>query len=105
MTNLLLEEIDYKVEETSFGTWKRYLNEAGLSYREFTSHRRWMGLPLLHYTAGRNPETGARKTAKGVIAIGRIAVGIISIGQLAIGVIAIGQLSFGLLLALGQLCT
>lgn len=105
MKNLLLEEIDYKIEQTSFGTWKRYMDPAGHAFHEFTSHHHFMGLPLLHYTAGRNPETGRRKLAKGVIAIGRIAVGVIAIGQAAFGILSIGQLSLGLLLGLGQLCT
>ena len=105
MGNLLLEKIDYRIEETSFGTWKRYLNEAGHAYHEFTSHACLLGVPLLHYTAGRSPETGRRKVARGVIAVGRMAVGLFSIGQACVGVISIGQLSLGMLLGLGQLCT
>ena len=74
--------------------------------RAFTSSNRtlpWLGFPLIHYTYGRSPETGRRVTAKGVIAVGRIACGIIAIGQVSIGLLAIGQLAIGFLFGLGQL--
>lgn len=58
--------------------------------------------PLVHVVIGRDPATGKRKTARGIIAIGRIAVGVIAIGQLAIGFFSIGQLALGLFAALGQ---
>ena len=100
--NLLLQPIEYKVTESSFGVWKRHLNAQGQAYAEFTSHRRIIGLPLVHYTAGRSPETGSRKVARGIIAIGRVSVGVVAIGQAAFGFIAIGQLALGLLFGLGQ---
>ncbi|MHC5059609.1 MAG: hypothetical protein ACYTFK_00790 [Planctomycetota bacterium] len=105
MPNVLLEDVEYKVEESSFGTWRRYGYIDGTSYHEFTSHSKIIHLPLLHYTYGRNPETGRRKCAKGVIAVGRFAVGIIAIGQLCVGLVAIGQLAVGIGLGLGQLAT
>ncbi|MFA5554369.1 MAG: hypothetical protein WCZ89_00845 [Phycisphaerae bacterium] len=105
MKNELLEPIEYKVVRTNLGEWKSFGYSTGLSYHEFTSHAKIAGLPLIHYTYGRCPETGRRKMAKGVIAVGRIACGIIAIGQLAIGLIPIGQAAFGLLLGIGQLST
>ena len=105
MPNTFLEKIEYKIEETAMGTWMRYGYENGTSFHEFKSHVQWLGLPLIHYTYGKNPETGRRVCAKGVIAIGRIACGIIAIGQLSIGLIAIGQLAIGILFGLGQLST
>ncbi|OGL43583.1 MAG: hypothetical protein A2161_21565 [Candidatus Schekmanbacteria bacterium RBG_13_48_7] len=58
--------------------------------------------PLIHIVIGRDPETGRRKIAKGIIAIGRIAIGFIAIGQLALGIIPIGQLAVGIFAAIGQ---
>jgi hypothetical protein len=103
MPNTFLEKIEYKIEETAMGTWMRYGYENGTSFHEFKSHVGLLGLPLIHYTYGRNPETGRRVTAKGVIAIGRIAYGIIAIGQMSIGLLAIGQFAIGFLFGLGQL--
>ena len=105
MPNTFLEKIEYKIEETAMGTWMRYGYENGTSFHEFKSHIGLLGLPLIHYTYGKNPETGRRVVAKGVIAVGRIAYGIIAIGQVSIGLLAIGQLAIGLLFGLGQLST
>ena len=105
MGNILLDKIEYKVEQTPSGTWRRYGYENGTSFHEFKSHATFMGLPLLHYTYGRCPETGRRVVAKGVIAVGRLACGIIAIGHASVGIVAIGQLAIGLLLGLGQLGT
>ncbi len=103
MSNLLLEKVEYKVEETSFGIWRRYVYINGTSFHEFKTHKTMFGLPLIHYTYGRSPETGRRVVAKGIIAVGRIACGFIAIGQAALGLLAIGQLAIGVLLGLGQL--
>ena len=80
-----------------------YGYENGTSFHEFKSHIGLLGLPLIHYTYGKNPETGRRVVAKGVIAVGRIAYGIIAIGQVSIGLLAIGQFAIGFLFGLGQL--
>jgi hypothetical protein len=101
MPNLLLQPVDWKVDEGSFFVVKRYLSPATGSYTEYTSRMRMGQLPLVHITLGRDPETGRRKTARGVIAIGRFAFGLVAFGQVAVGAIAIGQASFGAL-ALGQ---
>jgi hypothetical protein len=100
--NLLLEQIDYLVEETAWGRWRRFVYPDGNRFAEFTSHHSWAGLPLVHYTYGRCPETGKRIAAKGVIAVGRIARGIVAIGQVAIGLVAVGQFSIGLVFGFGQ---
>ncbi len=105
MGNLLLEKVDYKIEKTESGTWRRYVYPTGMRFAEFRSHVTWGGLPLLHYTYGVCPETGKRIVAKGVIAVGRIATGILAIGQMSFGLIAIGQLGLGILLGLGQAST
>jgi hypothetical protein len=103
--NLLLEPVDYRIDGTRRGVWRRYMYPNGEVFEEYTSYRRIFGLPLLHYTRGRCPETGKRVVAKGVVAIGRMAVGIVALGQAAAGLIAIGQLGVGLLFGLGQLST
>jgi hypothetical protein len=105
MGNVLLEEVEYKIEETSFGVWHRYGYINGTSFHEFKSHKRMFGLPLVHFTYGRCPETGRRRIAKGVIAVGRLACGIIAIGHASLGVLAVGQLAIGILFGLGQLST
>ena len=102
MQNLLLEKVEYKIEETRFGVWRRFVYSSGAYFAEFKSHTTWMGLPLLHYTRGKCPETGRRIIARGVIGVGRLATGIVAIGQASFGLIAIGQLGLGLLLGLGQ---
>jgi len=100
--NLLLTEIQYVVEETSRGTWRRFVYSSGDRFAEYKSKRTWGNLPLIHYTYGRCPETGKRITARGVIAIGRFAHGMIAIGQVSMGLIAIGQLSLGVLFCFAQ---
>jgi hypothetical protein len=105
MVNRLLEEVEYKIEETRLGVWRRYGYESGQFYHEFKSHASWLGLPLIHYTFGKCPETGRRVVAKGVVAVGRLACGIIAIGHASFGLVAVGQLALGLVLGIGQLAT
>ncbi len=103
--NLLLQDIRYKIDETSWGVWRRFLYPNGQLFAEFTSHAMFFGLPWLHYTQGKCPETGKRVVAKGMIAVGRMACGVLAIGQASLGVIAIGQLAIGFCLGLGQAST
>jgi hypothetical protein len=102
MRNLLFEPVDYKFEDSSFGTWRRFLHPNGNYYAEFRTHAEILGLPLIHITLGKSPETGRRVVAKGVIAIGRFAVGVVGIGQISAGLIAFGQLGLGVLWGMGQ---
>lgn len=102
MPNLLNTPIDFQIIQTPIGVWKRYLYQSGAMFREFTSHARIAGLPVIHITFGRNPETGRIGTARGIIAIGQKARGVIAIGQMSFGVIAVGQLAIGLLIGVGQ---
>lgn len=105
MRNTLLEDVEYKIETTRWGTWRRYGYIDGTSYHEFTSYKSLWGLPLVHYTYGRNPETGRRRVAKGIIAVGRLACGVIAIGHASLGLVAVGQLAVGVAFGLGQLAT
>ena len=102
MPNLQNQEIDYRVEDTDFWYRRSYVYESGASFRESRSKINFLGIPFIHITYGKCPETGRRIAAKGFIAIGRISIGVISIGHLALGVFAIGQAAFGLFF-LGQL--
>ncbi|MEJ2649509.1 MAG: zinc ribbon domain-containing protein [Sedimentisphaerales bacterium] len=82
---------------------------------EYRSQITLFGLPLVHIYFGPNfdPETGKMRCAKGIIAIGNIAIGgfatgglslgIISFGGLALGLASIGGAAIGILLALGGL--
>ncbi len=105
MSNLLLADIEYKLAETRFGHWRRFVYPDGQLFEEFVSHRSMFGWPLLHFTSGKCPETGKRIVAKGVIAVGRLAIGVLAIGQASAGLVAIGQLGLGIAFGLGQACT
>jgi hypothetical protein len=102
MKNMLLEKVEYKIEKTNLGTWRSFVYPTGEYFSEFTSHNTMLGLPLLHYTRGKCPETGRRIVAKGIIAVGRLATGVLAIGHASFGVLAIGQLALGLIFGLGQ---
>jgi hypothetical protein len=105
MKNLLLDEVEYKVEETPYGVWRRFVYPTGELFEEFVSNYRVAGLPLFHYTRGRCPETGKRIVATGIVAVGRLAVGVLAFGQASAGIIAVGQLAIGMGLGLGQAAT
>ncbi|UCG59668.1 MAG: zinc ribbon domain-containing protein [Phycisphaerales bacterium] len=74
---------------------------AGASYwwsAEYRSKRTLWGLPLVHVVLGSafNPVTGKIRVAKGIIAIGGIAVGVVAVGGVSLGAIAMGGLTAGL---------
>jgi len=102
MKNLLLEEIEYKHDETALGVWRRFVYPDGQLFEEFISHQWIMGIPLIHYTRGRCPETGKRVVATGVLAFGRMARGVVAVGQASVGIVAVGQLAIGVLFGFGQ---
>lgn len=105
MKNRLLERVEYQEERTGFGVWRRHRSEDGHLFEEFRSYHEILGWPLFHYTRGISPETGRRVVAKGLFAVGRLAMGGIAIGHASLGVVAIGQAGLGLWLGLGQLAT
>jgi len=69
---------------------------------EYKSEAQLFGLPLIHIAQGVDPNTGALRVAKGIIAIGNIAIGVFALGGLALGGITIGGASIGIF-ALGGL--
>jgi predicted Ser/Thr protein kinase len=62
---------------------------------EYKSRATLFGFPWLHVATGINPDTGERRIATGVIAIGNVARGGIALGGVAIGGIAFGGLALG----------
>ncbi len=113
---MLLKNIEYQIQETFFGVWRRYFYPTGAYFAEFTSYKTLLGLPIFHYTRGICPETGKRVVAKGIVAIGRIATGVVAIGQLALSLLlglgqastgwaAVGQVAIGVTFGLGQFAT
>lgn len=72
---------------------------------EYVSKRKLCGLPLVHIVIGPalDPATGKVRVAKGIIAIGGIAIGWLALGGIALGLITFGGVSLGLLAALGGL--
>ena len=92
----------YEYTETPLGVWRGYRYPNGQVFREFRSHAQVLGLPLMHYTRGKCPETGRLVVARGIVAVGRLAIGVVAIGQASCGIIGIGQASLGLLLGVGQ---
>lgn len=66
---------------------------------EFKSKATLFGVPLVHINMGGNYGT---KTAKGIIALGDVAVGVIAFGGVSLGVISLGGISIGIA-ALGGL--
>jgi hypothetical protein len=59
------------------------------------------GWPLLHISGGVDPVTLRPRIARGVIAIGDVAVGVLAVGGVACGLISIGGCSLGALAAVG----
>ena len=68
---------------------------------EYKSEASFFGLPLVHVHLSRG--RGRPAVAKGIIAIGDMAVGVVALGGISAGLVALGGLSLGLLLALGGL--
>lgn len=64
---------------------------------EYKSEAEFLGWPLVHIAQGVNPETGAPRVARGIIAIGNFAIGGLAIGGLAAGVVTLGGLGLGVL--------
>lgn len=62
---------------------------------EYKSEANLFGLPLIHIAQGIDPETGAPRVAKGILAIGDVAIGVIALGGLALGGITLGGASVG----------
>lgn len=81
------------------------LESSKLSYFEYKTQARFLGLPLIHITSKRNGKAvgiiaiGAQ--AYGVIALGGLSIGVISLGGICTGIFSLGGLSMGLYMAVG----
>lgn len=82
-------------EKTSRVLYSPYGYGYGWNY-EYKSEAEFLGWPLVHIAQGINPETGAPRVARGLIAIGNIAIGGLAIGGLSAGAVTIGGLGLGL---------
>jgi hypothetical protein len=63
---------------------------------EYKSEAELFGWPLIHIASGYDPKTFRPRVAKGIIAIGNIAIGAFAMGGLAIGGITFGGVGLGL---------
>jgi len=89
------EWLDSRQQGTSTQVVTSGLYGYGRSY-EYKSEIELLGWPLVHIAQGIDPQTGAPRVARGIIAIGNIAIGGLAIGGFAVGGIALGGLSLGL---------
>jgi hypothetical protein len=106
MTLLPCPECGHSISDQAFscpqcGKPIRPMPAVGYPYGyEYRSKTVLFGLPLVHIAYGVDPQTGRKRVAKGIIAIGDIAVGGIAFGGMALGGITFGGISVGVL-ALG----
>jgi len=76
---------------------------APATIREYRSSRTWRGLPLVHVALGGRDIDGRYQVgrARGVVAVGGIAVGFVAVGGVAVGLVSAGGVSVGLFAAVG----
>jgi tRNA A-37 threonylcarbamoyl transferase component Bud32 len=63
---------------------------------EYRSRATLWGWPLVHVATGYDPATGRRRVAKGIVAVGELAVGGVAIGGGALGIFASGGCGVGI---------
>jgi predicted Ser/Thr protein kinase len=63
---------------------------------QWKSQSTFMGWPLVHIAYGHHPDTGEKLVAKGLIAIGDVAVGGIAFGGVSVGLASFGGVALGL---------
>jgi len=71
--------------------------------RDYRSTRTWRGLPLVHVALGGRDIDGRYHVgrARGVVAVGGVAVGFVAVGGIAVGLVSAGGVSVGLFAAVG----
>jgi transcriptional regulator with XRE-family HTH domain len=89
LDSLLKEEQEPGVPKDTVKT--EYVNLIPRMHYEYVSKRKLFGIPLVHVNIG----WGMNK-AKGILAIGNIAVGVLSFGLLSMGLFAFGAFALGL---------
>jgi len=65
------------------------------AWRNYKSKQTIFGIPLVHVTWGRDPETNSPRIAKAFVAVGPTAIGIIAVGFEAYGILPAGLLACG----------
>ena len=80
-------------------TWRRGWYGTAYEYKSAAAIGTW---PLVHIAFGMDPVTQRLRIARGVIAIGNVAVGVLAIGSIAGGLVTVGGVSVGLLSAVGS---
>jgi len=90
LDSLIKEKQESEIAEPA--VTKEYVYPIPRMHYEYVSKRQLFGMPLVHINVG----WGLYK-AKGIIAIGTIAIGVISVGIISMGVLAFGTLALGLL--------
>ena len=63
--------------------------------REWKSRSQFLGHPVVHVAWGFDPKTGKKRVARGLIAIGDIAIGGLAIGGVAVGLFSLGGFAVG----------
>lgn len=101
-----MEETEFPVPETSPSTAKleEQVEEISRYFRGWSwfweSKARIFGLPLVSVRLRLRPHLmQSHDAARGIIAIGNIAVGVVALGALSVGAVSIGAMSAGLLAA------
>lgn len=74
----------------------RFFNGVMPAGQQWKSQATFAGYPLLHVAYGFDSQTGKKLVARGVIAIGDVAVGGLAVGGAAFGLLAMGGFSLGL---------
>lgn len=90
---------------TELESWRLFENAyGGRAYGrrvQWESAAKIMGYPVIHICFGMDPKTGRRGIAKGLVAIGDVAVGGLAIGSMAAGIVSMGGVGVGLISAGG----
>ena len=92
--------LDELLNNPRFGEQKGFLpngNWKDFNHYEYKSKKTIKGIPLVHV----NFRRVGIATARGIIAIGNVAMGAVALGGISVGLISVGGLALGLLLALG----
>ena len=78
------------------GGWGPTAAPWGYIGRQWRSRSTFRGWPLVHVAYGYDPATGEKLVARGVIAVGDVAVGGLAVGGVSLGVVSIGGVACGL---------
>ena len=92
--------LDELLNNPRFGEQKGFLpngNWKDFNHYEYKSKKTIKGIPLVHV----NYRRVGIATARGIIAIGNVAIGAVALGGISLGLISVGGLALGLLFALG----